>query len=123
MSAGLKFADVVFWGTNGAVEALLEALVAQAESQFSSNDRLTTFLRDERTGFYSGKVVYLDDLLGNPVARQQFLSLLDDASRELIRAGTLTEYGSAWLATEIAGLRAHIRRDDGNAGRDLGEQP
>ncbi|VTT97998.1 unnamed protein product [Gemmataceae bacterium] len=123
MSAGFKFADVVFWGTNGAVEALLEALVAQAESRFGTNDHLTTFLRDERTGFFSGKVVCLDELLGNPVARQRFLSLLDDAPRELIRAGTLTEYGSAWLGTEIAGLRDHIRRDGGITGRDSGEQP
>lgn len=123
MSAGFKFGGVVFWGTNGAIEALLEALVGQAERQLGTVDALATFLRDERDGFYTGNVVYLDELLGNPVARQQFLSLLDDASRELIRTGTLTEYGSAWLSTEIAGLRDHIHCGGGNTGRDSGEQP
>ncbi|WP_439632185.1 hypothetical protein [Gemmata sp.] len=116
MSAGLKFADVVFWGTNGAVEVLLEALIAQAERQLGTADPLTTFLRDERDGFYMGKVVVIDEPLATTAARQRFLSLMNDASQELLREGPLTDYGSAWLSTEITALCDHIRGRDGSSG-------
>ena len=40
MSAGFKVAGDVFWGTNGAVKAYVEAMAADAAARFGAGDRL-----------------------------------------------------------------------------------
>lgn len=41
MSAGFKVVDEVFWGTNGAVEAYVEALAGQATTWLGSDYPIT----------------------------------------------------------------------------------
>jgi hypothetical protein len=51
MGAGFEVADEVFWGTNAAVEASVEALAAQAAARFGPDDPLAPFFRGEHEGF------------------------------------------------------------------------
>lgn len=111
MSAGFKVADEVFWGTNGAVEAYVEALAAQAAARFGPHDPLATFFRDERDGFSSGKIVFLDEWLKDAAARTRFLELLVTATEQLLREGAFTEYGREWVATVVAQLQARVAGD------------
>jgi hypothetical protein len=108
MSAGFKVRDEVFWGTNGAVEAYVEALAAHAESRFSPDDPLAEFFRQEREGFLAGRVVYLDELLGDAGHRSKFLEVLDAATRQLLQEGAFTEYGREWAGAVVARLRAKV---------------
>jgi hypothetical protein len=108
MSAGFKIKGEVFWGTNGAVEAYVEALAAQAAARFGPDDPLAAFLRDEREVFYSGKIVFLDEWLGDADARRRFLEILDAASEQLIKEGAFTDYGREWMNSEITRLRVRI---------------
>src|SRR5206468_4206133 len=90
MSAGFKIAAEIFWGTNGAVEAYVEALAAQAAARFGADDPLTTFLADTRDGFYTGVILYLDPWLGDAAGRRRFLKILDAATEQLLREGAFT---------------------------------
>ena len=108
MSAGFKVAGEVFWGTNGAVEEYVGALADLAASRLGPDDRLAAFLTDERDGYHTGKIVFLDRWLADPAGRARFLGLLDAATERLLAAGAFTEYGREWVATEIARLRATI---------------
>ncbi len=115
MSAGFNVADEVFWGTNGAVECYVEALAAQAAARFGPNDALATFFQEEREGFFTGKVVFLDELLGDAAVRVKFLEVLDAATEQLIQEGAFTDYGRDWVGAVVARLRAKI------AGKSPGE--
>jgi hypothetical protein len=53
MSAGFKVAGEVFWGTNGAVEACLEVLAAQAAVRFGRDDRLGSPAEESRIGDFT----------------------------------------------------------------------
>ncbi len=106
MSAGFKVAGKVFWGTNGAVEAYLEALAAQAAARLGPDDRLADFLRDERAGFFSGKVVLLDECVADVAGRERLLALLDAATDQLYPE--FTGYGREWMQTVVAALRARV---------------
>lgn len=117
MSAGFKVAGEVFWGTNGAVEAYLEALTAQAVARFGPDDALAAFFRDEREGFFMGKVVFLDEILGGTGVRGRFVEVLDAATEQLLRDGTFTEYGQEWVRSVVAHLRSRIAGDCGSATR------
>src|SRR5262249_51653630 len=108
MTAGFKVADQVYWGTNGAVEDYVEALAEQAAARFGARDPLAVFLHDEREGFHSGKVVYLDEWLTDDASRGRMIEILDAATDEILRYGTFTEIGREWIATVIAQLRTTI---------------
>jgi hypothetical protein len=108
MSAGFKVADDIFWGTNGAVEAYLEALAAQAVGRFGPGDPLATFFQDERDGFFTGKVLFLDKWLEDSAGRRRFVEILDAATDQLLREEAFTEYGREGVATVVARLRARV---------------
>jgi hypothetical protein len=112
MSAGFKVADEVFWGTNGAVEAYVEAMAALAASQSGPDDLLAAFLAEQRDSFSSGRVLYLDEWLSDAAGRGRFPDLLDAATEQLLLEDTFTEYGREWVATVVAALRARIAAGD-----------
>ncbi|MFT3768427.1 MAG: hypothetical protein QM820_23510 [Minicystis sp.] len=101
----------VFWGTNGAVQAYVEALAAQAAARFGAADPLVAFLRDEREGFFPGKVVFLDEWLGDDTRRRQYVEILDAATDQLLGEGGFTEHGCVWVqSVVVAQLRARLAR-------------
>ncbi|MBY0230875.1 MAG: hypothetical protein K2W96_16440 [Gemmataceae bacterium] len=106
MSAGFEVGGEVSWGTNGAVEAYLEAMAEEAAARSGPADPLAAFLREEREAFSMGKVVFLDDWLGDAAARARFVELLDAATNRL-RDG-FTDYGREWMATVVRDLRERI---------------
>lgn len=109
MSAGFCMDDEVFWGTNGAVQAYVETLAAQAAARFGAADPLVVFLRDEWEGFFPGKVVFLDAWLGDDARRTQFVEILDAATDQLLSEGGFTEYGLAWVqSVVVAQFRARL---------------
>jgi hypothetical protein len=108
MSASFRVFGEMFTGTNGAVEAYVEAMAALAAERFGSDDPLAAFLRDERDGFWSGKLVVLDDWLRDTADRDRFLALLDGATERLLREGTFSQYGVQWVASVVSKLRERI---------------
>lgn len=108
MSAGFKVADEVFWGTNGAIEAYVEAMAAEAAGQFGPDDPLTVFFHQEREQFFTGKVVFLDEWAVELDSRQRLLELLDAATKRLLHSDMLTGYGREWVSVVIAELRDSI---------------
>src|SRR5262245_4242976 len=108
MSAGFKVDGEVFWGTNGAVEDYVIALAVLAEHRLGPNHPLATHLADERDGFHSGKVLYLDKWLVDPVDRRHFLDFLDAATERILREGSFTDAGREWIATTMGDLRERI---------------
>jgi hypothetical protein len=106
MSAGFKVGGEVFWGTNGSVEAYVEVLAGLAAARFGPGDPLTVYLAGQRDSFSMGRVLYLDEWLAHPTARQRFLGLLDAATKQLLQDGVFTAYGQEWVATVITSLRA-----------------
>jgi hypothetical protein len=93
-------------GTNGAVEAYLEALAAQAAARFGGDDLLAGLLREERDGFFSGKVVRLDECVADVAGRERFLAALDAATDQLY--AEFTKYGRERMQTVVAALRARV---------------
>ncbi len=108
MSAGFKVAGEVYWGTNGAVEAYLEALAEQAAARFGPDDLLAAFFRDERDTFHTGKIVFLDKLLAVPQARGRLVELFDAATEQLLREGAFTDYGREWVEAVMRPLRSRL---------------
>lgn len=108
MSAGFKVAGEVFWGTNGAVEAYVEALAGQAATRFGPDDPLAAFFRDERDGFFGGKIVFLDELLTGPAWRGRLVELFDAATEQLLREGAFTGSGQKWVESTMRPLRARL---------------
>ena len=108
MSAGLSIAGEVFWGSNGAVEAYVEALAAEAGARFGPDAPLAAFFRQEREGFFMGKVVFLDHLLEEDAPRQQFLDSFGAATAQLLREGGFSAYGREWAASLGAWLRVKL---------------
>jgi hypothetical protein len=106
VSAGFDIAGEVFWGTNGAVEAYLEALASEAAARQGVNGPLAAFFRAERNGFFPGKVVVLDGCLTTPADRERFAALLDAATERLTGERRFTDAGGRWVSTVIAALRA-----------------
>ena len=115
MSAGFSVGNEVYWGTNGAVEAYVEVFAAQAAARLGADAPLAAFFRDERDGFFNGKVVDLDEWLADCVSRERFLKLLDAATEQLLREDMLTEYGREWVASVVAKLRAQVAREQRHA--------
>lgn len=113
MSAGFKIAGEVYWGTNGAVEACVEAMAALAAERFGPADPIATYLAEQRDSFSLGRVLYLDEWLIDAPARGRFLGLLDAAGEQLLRQGTFTEYGREWMASVVPAMRAQIAADAG----------
>jgi hypothetical protein len=115
MSAGFNFAGHTHWGTNGAIETYLEALSHVVSGRLGADGRLAAALREERDGFYTGAVIYLDDILTEPGDRAQFVQLLDEATDRLVREQVFTEYGREWVATEVRVLRDRLASADQSA--------
>src|ERR1700761_6943418 len=99
MSATFKFDGEMFYGTNGAVEAYIEALATLATDRFGPDDPLAKFLRDERDAFTMGKLVFLDPWLKDLPVRKRFLELLDAATKQLLEEGIFTESGQQWVSS------------------------
>ena len=112
MSSGFKFAGQVDWGSNGAIETYVETLAQLAADRFGPDDRLATALREERKFFYTGKVVFLHEILTGPVDRLRFAGLLDAATDEILRDQTFTDYGCRWIDVTIRRLRDRIAAAD-----------
>ena len=108
MSAGFEVSGEVFWGTNGAVEAYVEALAEQAAARFGPDAPLAAFFRDERDAFYTGKIVFLDEFLAVPQFRSQLLEVFDAATEQLLREGAFTDYGREWVESTMRPLRARL---------------
>lgn len=108
MSAGFEVADEVFWGTNGAVEAYVEAMAAHANSRFGSDDPLAVFLRETVAEYFPGRVVSLDQWVADAPGCGKMLELLDAATEQLLREGAFTDYGREWVATVVTALRERI---------------
>ena len=108
MSAGLKVAGEVFWGTNGAVEAYVEALAELAAARFGADEPLAAFFRDERDAFFTGKIVFLDKWLEGPQARSRLVELFDAATEQLLREGAFTDYGRQWVESTMRPLMARL---------------
>jgi hypothetical protein len=108
MSAGFKLDGVVYWGTNGAVEAYLEAMEPAARRLFGADDPLVEFLREQREEFFMGQVVFLDQHLEAPGGASRLLRLFDAATADLLESGTFTEYGRTWVTTVVVDLRAKL---------------
>lgn len=108
MSAGFKVLDEILPGTNGALEAYVKELAAQATLKLGSDDPLAAFLRGERDGFYDSKLVVLDEWLRDDASRKRFLELLDAATEQLLGAGEFTEYGREWVAWFVSEMHSLI---------------
>ena len=116
MSAGFKVYGKVFWGTNGAVEAYVEAMAAEADTRFGPGDPMTIFFRDERDGFFGGKIVFLDEMLTDAASRDRFVQLLDASTEVLLRRNVFTEVGRSWVQTTVRDLRACLTAGPAGAG-------
>jgi hypothetical protein len=53
MSGGFKVSGEVFWGTNGAVEAYVETMAADAAARFGPGDPLSAYLAEQTDSFTS----------------------------------------------------------------------
>jgi len=108
MSAGFKISEQVFWGTNGAIEVYIEAIAQQAAIRFGTDDRMAAFFREERAGFFMGKVISLDTLLLDATSCRHFLEVLNVATEQLFERDIFSEYGRVWLWDTARELRAHV---------------
>jgi hypothetical protein len=115
MPAGFEFADEVFWGSNGAVEAYVETLAQLAAERFGDADDLAAFFRDEAGGFFTGKVVFLTEVLPDKPSRDKFLHLLAAASERL--RDEFTDLGRAWIDDVIRRLGERITAPAVSRGR------
>ena len=108
MSAGFKVAGEFFWGTNGAVEAYVEALAGLAAARFGPDDPLSAFFCDERDAFFTGKIVFLDRFLTSPQSRRRLVELFDGATEQLLREGAFSDYGREWVESTMRPLQARL---------------
>lgn len=112
MSAGFDIDGEVFWGTNGAIEAYLEAMGRVARERFGLDDPLTRFLHDALVEFCPGYVLFLDEFLTSPDGRKRFLLVLDGATHALLRGDNFSEFGKNWVATVVSAFRERLVRLD-----------
>ncbi|WP_148594917.1 hypothetical protein [Aquisphaera giovannonii] len=112
VSAGFDFAGQDYWGINCAVEAYLETLARIAAERLGPGDPMAIALSDESDGFFTGKVVFVDDILHRPGDRQRFVPLLDAATDQLLREDVFTDYGRRWVATIVQSLRDRLAAPD-----------
>ena len=108
MSAGFDFLGETFWGSNGSIESYLEALENQAAARFGTSDPLTEFFREEREGWFTGKVVFLDVILTDRARCEVFVQLLDAATKQLLAADAFSEFGQTWLEVTLERMRRMI---------------
>lgn len=106
MPAGFKFAGEVYWGSNGAVEAFVEALAECASEQLGPADPLAREFREQRESFSTGWIVFLDEMLRDKVVRVCFLAILSVAIQRL--RGEFTESGREWIDTTMRDLVERI---------------
>lgn len=98
MSSAFHLGGESVWGTNGAVEVVVSALRRQAEAGSGPADPLAAFLRDEGELFpFTGRGVFLDEVLTTPDARRRFRVALDAAAAELLAGDELSDSGKDWL--------------------------
>jgi len=108
MSAGFDFRDETFWGSNSSIESYLEALENQSATRFGNADPLTVFFREEREGWFTGKVVFLDFILTDHARCEVFVQLLDAATDQLLAADAFTEFGRTWIQETLGRMRQMI---------------
>ena len=113
MSAGFSIADeIFFWATNGAVEAYVEALAAQAAERLGPDDPLVAFFQGEREEFFDGQGGSPRRVAGRRDGSGSLLEILSAAAEHLLREGGFSEYGREWIVSVTAGLRAKIAQQD-----------
>lgn len=108
MSAGFKLDDTVFWGSNGAIEAYLEALAEQATLHLGRLHPVARHFRSERECFFTGAVVDLAPIAEDIAARARLLELFDLATDPLLGTGTFSEAGRLWVRDVIGDLRRRL---------------
>ena len=108
MSAGFDVNGETFWGTNGAVETYVELLSVCASGKLGKEHPISRFFKEERDGFFTGKVVFLDSLLKDSDNRSLLVTLLDDATRQIREEGIFTAYGYEWIDTVVVNLRKQL---------------
>ena len=67
-------------------------------------------LSRKRERFYSGAVVFLDEILNSAEERARFVAILDMATSQLLLDGGFTDTGIKWVETEVRALRDRIAR-------------
>ncbi len=105
MSSGFTVGGEEFVGTNGAVEAYIEALAAD---RYGADDPLAVYLAGERESPARGWAVSLDPWAADATGRGRLLGLLDGATDRLLREGVFSDYGRAWVASVVSALGARI---------------
>ncbi len=108
MSAGFRLDDTVFWGSNGAIEAYLEALAEQATLHLGRPHPVAEHFRSERECLFTGAVVDLSPIAVDITSRARLLELFDLATEQLLGTGTFTEAGRTWVRDVIGDLRRHL---------------
>jgi hypothetical protein len=108
MSAGFNFRGETYWGTNGAIEISLEALIHESSTRFGTTAPMTRFLVENRESFNMGKVVFLDELLPDVDRCQRFLQVFEAATEQLEHDDVFTDYGRSWVKEFSSLLRQRI---------------
>ena len=108
MSSGFRIAGEVFWGTNGAVEAFVDAIAEVAKRQYGPADSLANFFYRDSDDLFTGRIVDLDDALLDTASREHFLQVFDAATEQLLQSDILTESGKKWLSSTMSDLRNNV---------------
>ena len=108
MSSGFRIEGEVFWGTNGAVEALVDAIAEVARRRFGPADSLANFFYRDSGDLFMGRIVDLDEAVIDIASRAHFLHLFDTATEQLLQSDIFSEYGRAWLSSTMRDLRDRV---------------
>lgn len=112
MSAGLSINENTVWGTDGAVEALVDAMHREAAEWLGYDAPLTVFLRNEHETFYMGKVVFLDDWFKDMTSRLELLEVVNAGAEQLVEQGTFSGYGREWISQMVEELQMALSPPD-----------
>lgn len=108
MSAALSFNEEFCWGTNGAVESCLRALLTVTQRERGALDPMVSALEKEVTAFYPGAVVTLEDCVPGEQKAVQLLPLLAAASNLMADDPAWTDEGRQWLRSELREFQERV---------------
>jgi hypothetical protein len=101
MPAGLQCRGKIVWGTNGMIEACLDAFEKIACERYGISDEIVSWCRSQRTAFFPGAVVEMDSLVQTDDARRRILSVVLKSFATLKKDFSLTDVGKAWVDLEL----------------------